>query len=78
MIANNQPLIINKIMRYSIMLQLVTGIAFILVASAALFAWLQYRPGAEQESNSEHNNVKNRIAAMAILNNSSICCYNSC
>lgn len=64
-------------MRYSIMLQLVTGIAFILVASAALFAWLQYRPGADRESNSEHNNVNNRITAMAILNNSSISCHDS-
>ncbi|MDV2993698.1 MAG: hypothetical protein N4J56_003352 [Chroococcidiopsis sp. SAG 2025] len=43
-------------MRYSIMLQLVTGIALILVASAALFAWLQYRPGSEQGSNSENKN----------------------
>ncbi len=31
-------------MRYSIMLQLVTSIALILVASAALFGWLQSRP----------------------------------
>jgi len=31
-------------MRYSIMLQLVVSIALILVASAALFGWLQSRP----------------------------------
>ncbi|MBE9179150.1 hypothetical protein IQ268_11320 [Oculatella sp. LEGE 06141] len=30
-------------MRYSIMLQLVTLITFILVSTAALFAWLQNR-----------------------------------
>jgi len=58
-------------MRYNIMFQLVTGIAFILVASTALFAWLQYRPGAEQESNSERN-LKNRLAIATILNNASI------
>ena len=53
-------------MRYSIMLQLVTGIAFILVASAALFAWLQYRPGSEQGSNSDINNIERWIAANSI------------
>ena len=53
-------------MRYAIMLQLVTGIAFILVASAALFAWLQYRPGPEQGSNSDINSVERWIAANSI------------
>lgn len=37
-------------MRYSIMLQLVVAIAFIFLGSAAMFAWLQYRPGTEQSS----------------------------
>lgn len=31
-------------MRYSIMLQLVATITFIFLGTAALFAWLQYRP----------------------------------
>ena len=53
-------------MRYSIMLQLVTGIAFILVVSAALFAWLQYRPGTEQRGNSDLDSVERWIAANSI------------
>jgi hypothetical protein len=36
-------------MRYSIMLQLVTGITLILVGGAALFAWIQSRPNPIQE-----------------------------
>ncbi len=36
-------------MRYSIMLQLVTGITLILVGGAALFAWIQSRPNPTQE-----------------------------
>ncbi len=37
-------------MRYSIMLQLVTATTLILVATAALFAWLQNRtPSVTQE-----------------------------
>ncbi|MBW4686738.1 MAG: hypothetical protein KME40_16940 [Komarekiella atlantica HA4396-MV6] len=35
-------------MRYSIMLQLVATITFIFLGTAALFAWLQYRPVPEQ------------------------------
>jgi hypothetical protein len=35
-------------MRYSIMLQLVTTITLIFLGTAALFAWLQYRPGTEE------------------------------
>jgi hypothetical protein len=35
-------------MRYSIMLQLVATITFIFLGTAALFAWLQYRPGPEE------------------------------
>lgn len=31
-------------MRYSIMLQLVAAITLIFLGTAALFAWLQYRP----------------------------------
>ncbi|NJL35664.1 MAG: hypothetical protein HC840_21275 [Leptolyngbyaceae cyanobacterium RM2_2_4] len=31
-------------MRYSIMVQLVTGITIVLVSTAALFGWLQNRP----------------------------------
>ena len=53
-------------MRYAIMLQLVTGIAFILVGSAALFAWLQYRPGTEQGSNSDINSTERWITANSI------------
>jgi hypothetical protein len=36
-------------MRYSIMLQLVTGITLVLVGSAALFAWIQNRPNPSQK-----------------------------
>ncbi|NWF59438.1 MAG: hypothetical protein HXY43_09060 [Fischerella sp.] len=35
-------------MRYSIMLQLVATITFIFLSTAALFAWLQYRPAPEE------------------------------
>ncbi len=37
-------------MRYSIMLQLVATITLIFLGTAALFAWLQYRPGIEKKS----------------------------
>lgn len=57
-------------MRYSIMLQLVTGIAFILVGSAAMFAWLQYRPGSEQGTNWEINSVEKWIAINSMYSNS--------
>jgi hypothetical protein len=36
-------------MRYSIMLQLVTGITLILVAAIALFAWFQNRQSPSPE-----------------------------
>lgn len=57
-------------MRYSIMLQLVTGIAFILVGSAAMFAWLQYRPGSEQGNNWETNSVEKWIVINSMYSNS--------
>ena len=43
-------------MRYSIMLQLATGITTILVATAAMFAWIQSRPSPNQSKvlNSEY------------------------
>ncbi len=34
-------------MRYSIMVKLVATITFIFLGTAALFAWLQYRPVSE-------------------------------
>lgn len=37
-------------MRYSLMLQVVSLIAVILVGAAGLFAWLQNRPTASQNS----------------------------
>lgn len=37
-------------MRYSLMLQVVSVIAVILVGAAALFAWLQNRPVSPQNS----------------------------
>ncbi len=36
-------------MRYSIMLQLVAAITLIFLGTAAMFAWLQYRPGLEEK-----------------------------
>jgi hypothetical protein len=51
-------------MRYSIMLQLVTGIALILVGSAALFAWLQYRPSPEPGANSNGSGREQGIATI--------------
>lgn len=39
-------------MRYSIMLQLVATITLIFLGTAALFAWLQYRP-TPQEMNTQ-------------------------
>jgi hypothetical protein len=35
-------------MRYSVMLQLVATISIIFLGTAALFAWLQYRPTSEE------------------------------
>ncbi len=43
-------------MRYSIMLQLVATITFIFLGTAALFAWLQYRPAPEE------TNTQSRIS----------------
>ncbi|WP_367287022.1 hypothetical protein [Laspinema palackyanum] len=37
-------------MRYSIMLQIVAIITVILLANAALFAWLQNRPGPSRQT----------------------------
>lgn len=37
-------------MRYSIMLQLVTSIALVLVATAAFFSWLQSRPSPTENT----------------------------
>ncbi len=44
-------------MRYSIMLQIVTGITLILLGGAGLFAWIQNRPNSPQEAtyNSTNN-----------------------
>ncbi len=47
-------------MRYSIMLQLVATITFIFLGTAALFAWLQYRPGVEE------TNTQGKISYMRI------------
>jgi hypothetical protein len=44
-------------MRYSIMLQLVLSTTVVLLAAAALFAWLQNRPRAER---SEQQPVENQ------------------
>jgi hypothetical protein len=44
------PFIQNLVMRYSIMLQLVAIITLIFLSTAALFAWLQYRPGSKEQS----------------------------
>jgi hypothetical protein len=49
-------------MRYSIMLQLVTGISLVLVSSAALFAWIQNRPDATSEVTGGRNS--NRLNAL--------------
>ncbi|WP_341997766.1 hypothetical protein [Chlorogloeopsis sp. ULAP02] len=42
-------------MRYSIMLQIVTGITLILVGGGALFAWIQNRPVETTEVNENRN-----------------------
>lgn len=39
-------------MRYSIMIQLVAAITLIFLGTAAMFAWLQYRPGLEERTQS--------------------------
>lgn len=39
-------------MRYSIMLQVVATITALFLSTAALFAWLQYRPVPEEQKNS--------------------------
>ncbi len=36
-------------MRYDLMVQLVATITLIFLGTAAMFAWLQYRPGLEEE-----------------------------
>ncbi|EHC18713.1 hypothetical protein [Fischerella thermalis] len=45
-------------MRYSIMLQLVAAITLIFLGTAALFAWLQYRPIPEE------TNTQSRISCI--------------
>ncbi len=40
-------------MRYSIMLQVVGAITFILVGAGAFFAWIQARPGSGETEGSE-------------------------
>lgn len=55
-------------MRYSIMLQLVTGITTILVGTAALFAWLQTRPTPQESTdtgNSEYFTSYNFISSVS-------------
>ncbi|MGB7377187.1 MAG: hypothetical protein WA959_11575 [Rivularia sp. (in: cyanobacteria)] len=37
-------------MRYSIMLQVVATITLIFLGTAALFAWLQYRPSPQERN----------------------------
>jgi predicted negative regulator of RcsB-dependent stress response len=46
-------------MRYSIMLQLVATITLIFLGTAALFAWLQYRPGPEEQSTASSEQYHN-------------------
>jgi hypothetical protein len=52
--------ITNSVMRYSIMLQLVTGITLVLVGAAALFAWIQNRPNPTLEET--RNGSSNRFS----------------
>lgn len=42
-------------MRYSIMLQIVATITITFLGTAALFAWLQYRPEYEQKNTNNSN-----------------------
>ena len=42
-------------MRYSIMLQILTGITLILLSGAALFAWIQNRPPEKAEADGNRN-----------------------
>jgi hypothetical protein len=49
-------------MRYSIMVQLVATITFIFLGAAALFAWLQYRPGPSQPSISGVESTESRVS----------------
>ncbi|WP_200892579.1 hypothetical protein [Aliterella atlantica] len=39
-------------MRYDLMVQLVAAITLIFLGTAAMFAWLQYRPGLEERTQS--------------------------
>ncbi|ABA22484.1 hypothetical protein Ava_2873 [Trichormus variabilis ATCC 29413] len=47
-------------MRYSIMLQLVAAITLIFLGTAALFAWLQYRPVPRE------TNIERRILYLSV------------
>jgi hypothetical protein len=49
-------------MRYSIMLQLVLFITLVLVAGAALFAWVQSRP--DFEGNGRRSSVEEQCIAV--------------
>jgi hypothetical protein len=51
-------------MRYSIMLQLVSGITLILVSGAAFFAWIENRP-TQMEKITESKNY-NRYVSIKI------------
>jgi hypothetical protein len=57
----------NFVMRYSIMLQLVTSITIIFLGTAALFGWLQYRP-APTEENTQSSILLKRLSANLITN----------
>jgi hypothetical protein len=46
-------------MRYSIMLQIVTGITLILLGGAGLFAWIQNRPNPPQKTS--YNSTDNHF-----------------
>ncbi len=47
-------------MRYSLMLQLIVTITLLFVNSAAMFAWLQCRPGTERISTHQVSAIANK------------------
>ncbi|MCL6753931.1 hypothetical protein KBT16_24320 [Nostoc sp. CCCryo 231-06] len=55
-------------MRYSIMLQLVATIAFIFLGTAALFAWLQYRPSPEETNTRANSKNVGRVYLYTSIN----------
>ncbi|MBD2322216.1 MULTISPECIES: hypothetical protein [unclassified Desertifilum] len=53
-------------MRYSIMLQIASAIALILVGGSALFAWVQSRPASNPQVDLSRTEAEERIHTLSL------------